>query len=220
MKRYLFARPWCEGRDVLDVSCGAGYGTAALAEAARTVVGGDIDEDTVAYARHRYARPNVRFDVVDAQALPYDTSSFDTFCSFETIEHLDDPGALVREAARVVRDGGAFIVSTPRADETTRSPANPFHRVEFSRADFEALLAGAFAQVELYGQRRRQTLRHRVLRRLDVLGLRRRFASLRRLDALTGTPATEHAGLDDIAIDDRDLARATELVAVCTRPRR
>ena len=218
LKRYVFARPWCEGREVLDVSCGAGYGTGSLAEVADQVVGGDIDEQTVHYARKRYAAPNVRFDVVDAQALPYEVGSFDTFCSFETIEHLDDPSALVREAARVVR--GVFIVSTPQVDETTHSPANPFHRIEFSRRDFEALLRERFDEVTLYGQRRRETRRHRVLRQLDVLGLRRRSASLRKLSALTGTPATENAALDDIVIDSRDLAHATELVAVCTNPRR
>ena len=220
LKRYVFARPWCERRDVLDVACGTGYGTASLAEVAREAVGGDIDADAVAYARGRYARANVRFDVVDAQALPYEPASFDTFVSFETIEHLDDPAVLAREAARVLRDGGAFLVSTPQVAETTHSPANPFHRVEFSRRDFEALLGASFGEVRLFGQRRRETRRHRVLRRLDLLGLRRRSAAVRRLDSLTGTPATEHAALDDLVIDEHDLARATELVAVCTQPRR
>jgi SAM-dependent methyltransferase len=220
LTRYLFARPWCKGRDVLDVSCGAGYGTASLAEVARSVVGGDIDEQTVAYARERYGASNIRFDVVDAQALPYEESSFDAFCSFETIEHLDDPAALVAGAARVLRDGGAFVVSTPQVAETTHAPANPFHRIEFSRGDFESLLRTGFDRVELYGQRRLETARHRALRRLDVLGLRKRSASLRRLSVLTGTHATEHAELDDVLIDDHELDRATELVAVCTGPRR
>ena len=59
LARYAFAAPWCTGREVLDVACGAGYGAAALAESARLVVGGDRDADTIAYASRRYARPNV-----------------------------------------------------------------------------------------------------------------------------------------------------------------
>jgi SAM-dependent methyltransferase len=218
-KRYAFAEPWCSGRDVLDVACGAGYGTAALAACARSVVGGDIDEGAVSYAARRYARPNARFDVVDAQALPYDEASFDTVCSFETIEHLDRPEALAREAARVLRPDGIWLVSTPQAAETTHTPANPFHRIEFARDDFVELLRRSFCHVELYGQRRLETRTHRLLRRLDVLGLRRRSTLLRRASALTGTPATEATTLDDVVIDRDHLERATELYAVCAHPR-
>ena len=219
LKRYAFAEPWCAGRDVLDVACGAGYGTAALAESARSVVGGDLDEGAIAYAARRYGRPNVRFEVVDAQALPYGAASFDTVCSFETIEHLDRPEALVREAARVLRPDGTWLVSTPQADETTHTPANPFHRVEFARDDFVRLLEVGFAHVELYGQRRLETTSHRLLRRLDVLGLRRRSRLLRRASAVTGTPAIEFATADDVVIERTGLDRASELYAVCTRPR-
>jgi SAM-dependent methyltransferase len=220
LKRYVFARPWCAGREVLDVACGVGYGTAVLAETAARVVGGDIDPQAIAYARRRYARANVDFRVLDATTLPFPAESFDTVCSFETIEHLAQPEALVAEAARVLRGDGLFVVSTPRAERTTREPRNPHHRVELARDDFEALLRASFDEVALYGQRRRETRLHELLRRADVLGLRRRSALVRRASALTGTPATEHATLDDVVISPDAIADAAELVAVCSRPRR
>jgi len=219
-KRYEFATSWCDGREVLDVACGVGYGTAILARTASRVVGGDLDEGSIAYARGRYGAPNVEFRVLDAEALPFDDASFDAVVSFETIEHLDRPERLVGEAARVLRPDGTWLVSTPRVESTTHAPANPHHRVEYSAADFEQLLRARFDGVALLGQRRRLTRRHELLRRADVLGLRRRSALLRRASALTGTPATEHATLDDVVIAAGDLERATELVAVCTRPRR
>ncbi|HZT15343.1 MAG TPA: class I SAM-dependent methyltransferase [Gaiellaceae bacterium] len=220
LKRYLFARPWCEGREVLDVACGAGYGTAALADVAARVTGGDVDGETIDYARTRYARDNVEFRVLDATSLPFADESFDTICSFETIEHLDRPDAFVREAARVLRQDGVALVSTPHVERTTRQPANPFHRVELAAVDFEALLRTGFSTVTLYGQRRLRTRRHELLRRLDVIGLRRRSALLRRATVLTGTHATEHATLDEVAITPGVSRDATELVAVCTGPRR
>jgi SAM-dependent methyltransferase len=219
LKRYEFALPWCDGREVLDLGCGVGYGTARIADVARRVVGGDVDPEAIAYARARYGRTNVEFVELNATALEFAYASFDTVCSFETIEHVDDPAALVREAARVLRPSGRFCVSTPRSEETTRSPDNPHHRVEFAPEDFERLLHDHFGEVDLYGERRLQSQLHRVLQRLDVLGLRRRSALLRRASALTGTPATEHLTLDDVVISRDGIERAEALYAVCAEPR-
>lgn len=216
--RYEFALPLCAGATVLDAGCGAGYGTALLAEVAEHVTGIDADDEAVTYARGRYDAENIRFEVMDVQRLGFRDASFDTVCCFETIEHLDDPEAHIAEVARVLRPQGVYIVSTPRAPVTTHDPSNPHHRVEYSPADFEALLRSRFGAVELYGQIRRQSRRHRLARRLDVLGLRRRSPTVRRLSGpLLGTPATTELGAADIAIEPGVPRRATELVAVCRR---
>jgi SAM-dependent methyltransferase len=217
LKRYEFALPWCRGAEVLDAGCGVGYGSAFLGEAAARVVGVDRDEPAIAYARARYGGPNVEFRVGDVAALEFPDASFDAACAFETIEHVDDAGAFVGEVARVLRPDGVFVVSTPRADETTASPANPFHRVELSRADFESLLRRSFGEVELYGQRRLQTARHRLLQRTDVLGLRKRLTFLRPASRLLGTPPMAEVTAEGIVIERDGLDRATELVAVCRK---
>ena len=219
-KRYRFALPYCAGKHVLDAACGVGYGTAILAEEAAVVVGIDLSEGAIAYARSRYARPNVEFLVDDLQSLSLDDRSFDVVCSFETLEHLPDRDAFLGHVARLLRDEGVLVLSTPRVDETTESPANPHHFVEYSRRDFEALLGRYFDQVELFGQRRAQTRRHRALQRLDVFGLRKRLDFLRPASRLLGTAPMAEVSLNDVLIDRDDIDHATELVAVCRRPRR
>jgi SAM-dependent methyltransferase len=220
LKRYDFAASWCRDRDVLDAGCGVGYGTARLGETARSVLGVDVSEEAIAYAREHYASGNVSFAVMDMLSLACEEASFDVACAFETIEHVEDARRAVGELARVLRDDGVFVVSTPQVARTTTSPSNPYHRIEFSRADFEALLRSRFESVELYGQRRLQTRRHRLARRLDVLGLRRRFRFLRRAAVVLGTTPTAELTANDIVIEREGIERAGELVGVCTGPRR
>ncbi len=220
LKRYEFALPYCIGKKVLDAACGVGYGSAALARSAARVVGADVDAEAIEYARERYGGPNVEFVVADLLAPPFDDASFDVVVSFETIEHLRASDLFVRHVARLLRDDGVFVVSTPRAERTTTAPDNPFHEVEFSRPDFEQLLAAHFGKVDLYGQRRRQTTRHRLAQRLDVFGLRKRFDFLRAGGKLLGTPTMAELSLDDVLIERDGVDDATELVAVCRGPRR
>jgi SAM-dependent methyltransferase len=220
VKRYEFALPWCEGKDVLDAACGTGYGSALLAERASRVVGVDVSEEALDYARRRYARENVEFRRQDVSALELPDSSFDVVCSFETIEHLSDQEAYLGGVVRVLRPSGVFVVSTPQADRTTHGPENPHHHVELSRADFEALLRRSFGSVDLYGQRRLQTARHRAVQRLDVLGLRKRLTFLRPAARALGTRPMAELTTDDIVIEREGIERATELVAVCREPRR
>jgi 2-polyprenyl-3-methyl-5-hydroxy-6-metoxy-1,4-benzoquinol methylase len=216
LKRYEFARPLCAERDVLDAACGVGYGTAYLAGEASRVVGVDVDADAIAYARRRYARPNVEFVQQDLAELDLPDDSFDVVVSFETIEHLARPDAFLEHAARVLRAGGVFVVSTPHVEKTTTSPANPFHTLELSRDDFQAMLSRHFGAVELYGQHRIQTRRHRLMQRADVLGLRKRLPFVRRASrVVAGTPAMDEVTADKIEISRDALDSASELVAVC-----
>ena len=214
-KRYEFAQPYCRGRDVLDAGCGVGYGAALLAADARTVIGVDIDASAIEYARRRYGAPNVTFRVGDVTALDLEDDSVDVVCAFEAIEHVRGPERFLSETRRVLRDGGLLLVSTPRVERTSVRPANPHHEREYSAPDFEALLRTQFSSVELLGQRRLQTARHRAMQRLDVLALRKRLPFLRRLGrAVTGTPAMAEVTSAQIEITP-ELEGASEVIAVC-----
>src|SRR5262245_31216724 len=87
--RYHFAASLVAGREVLDVACGEGYGSALLARSAAQVTGADIAPAAISHARGRYAgQPNLAFCEADCAALPFADGSFDVVVSFETIEHI------------------------------------------------------------------------------------------------------------------------------------
>ena len=153
--RYLFARSLASGLDVLDVASGEGYGSALLAQVARSVVGVEHSQPTVLGARANFPRANLCFIQGDARALPFADASFGAVVSFETIEHFDRQDAFVREVRRVLRPDGRFIVSTPDRDVYSHPGAvvNPYHIYELSQDQFVALLHASFAHVALLRQR-------------------------------------------------------------------
>jgi ubiquinone/menaquinone biosynthesis C-methylase UbiE len=76
--RYHFAARWCQGKRVLDVACGEGYGTALLARRAAHVTGADISAEAIAHARSRYGSlANAEFLEASCTALPLDDASVD-----------------------------------------------------------------------------------------------------------------------------------------------
>ncbi len=218
LKRYEFARAYVADKRVADVACGVGYGSHYLSDLCCQIIGVDIDGDALTYAAQRYSGPNnLAFIRADAEILGLRTAQFDVVCSFETIEHVEDVHRYLSEIKRVLSPGGYFIVSTPCVVHTTTRPRNPFHRQEWSPKDFEILLDQYFDQVQLFGQKRRQTLISTWLKRFDFLNLRILLLPLgltQRIARASGVRATPDSHLVDVLIQPGDLRRASEIIAV------
>jgi SAM-dependent methyltransferase len=154
LARYTFAARLARGKRVLDAGCGAGYGSAELAQTAASVTAVDIAADAIEFARAEYALPNLAFEQASCTALPYPDGSFDLIVAFEVIEHLDDWRAFLAEARRVLAGNGQFVVSTPNKLYYTESRgpegANPFHVHEFTFAEFRDELRAVFPYVTLF----------------------------------------------------------------------
>ena len=157
MHRYVLARKLAVGRRVLDIACGEGYGSFALADVAATVIGVDISEDAVRHARSVYDGQalNIEFKVGSAADIPLPDASVDLVVSFETIEHHDQHEAMISEIRRVLKPGGTLVISSPNKHEYSdvTGYSNPWHVKELYLDQFEALLRVHFPNVDIYGQR-------------------------------------------------------------------
>jgi O-antigen biosynthesis protein len=154
--RYLFASRLVDGRDVLDLASGEGFGAALLAESARSVMGIDIDERSVEHARLNYALDNLQFRIGDARELSqFEPGSFGAVVAFELIEHMAEHDRLLGEIDRVLDSDGLLIISSPdRAAYTDeRDFQNPYHVRELTFEELLALLKGHFANVSAWSQR-------------------------------------------------------------------
>jgi SAM-dependent methyltransferase len=99
---------------VLDVGCGTGSLTLALAEIAaiRRIDGIDFSPAYVEHAKARSSDPRVELQVGDACAMPFNDATFDHALSSLVIQFIPDGTRAVREMRRVTRTGGTVAATT------------------------------------------------------------------------------------------------------------
>ncbi len=178
--RYVWALPYAFGRNVLDLGCGSGYGTALLAGVARSVVGVDYDSEAVGLCAETYGGlRNVRFAVMEASHLGFGTGRFALLTCFEVLEHLSsgDANTAMAEMARVLEGAGLLLASTPnRLVEVPHYRATGLHYDRhinyYSPRELRRDLLSHFAEVQLLGQVPRESVLWRCLRYMDILNLR------------------------------------------------
>ena len=175
-RRHLAVYEWiarrCGGLDVVDLACGEGYGTDVLARHAANVTGVDANPEAHEHARLKYTRPGVRFvrDLVESFDEPVDAVVF-----LQTIEHVENPGALLDGFRRILRPGGTAYVSTPNvltlAPKGAERSGNPWHVHEYKAEEYRELCEASFDSVELIGLFHARKLRDPRARAQARLGL-------------------------------------------------
>jgi SAM-dependent methyltransferase len=221
-RRHLVVYRWIAervtGLDVVDMACGEGYGADVLAGAARSVVGVDANPEAHAHAAARYPRENLGFarDLVERFAPD---GGCDAVTFLQTIEHLDDPGAVLDHFRSILRPGGVAYISTPNvltlAPKGAERSGNPWHVHEYRAEEFTGLLHAHFSVVELHG-----LFHARKLRWHDWM-LRAGWDAVHPRVGLTGafySRFTPGIAERDFALRPgvpAQLQRALDLVAVC-----
>jgi hypothetical protein len=127
------------GERVIDMACGEGYGSDVLAASAASVVGVDANPEAHEHARLRYRRPNLRFerDLVESFAEPADAVVF-----LQTIEHLQDPDAVLEHfRSLVVSSGTSAAQEGGQSGEVDRSKKLSENSPDCQQGALEALSA-------------------------------------------------------------------------------
>jgi len=160
MGRYEFASRYVKEKNLLDISCGTGYGSKYLYDAGATkVIGVDISSEIIDFARTQHQINGLEFKVGDIQKLDFPGNHFDVITCFETIEHVQSQKKAFMELKRVLKPKGLLIISSPNRKLTSPRksindrPDNPFHTKEFSTIEFISVVENYFGILKVYGQR-------------------------------------------------------------------
>lgn len=146
--RYHYASPMVAGKRVLDIACGAGYGSALLAKTAQRVTGCDISPEAITYCQTHYQHENLTFEIMDVRNINYPDMSFDMICSFETLEHVAEGELFLKEITRLLTNDGTLIISTPLGGPV----GNPYHLAYYQRGTFSGYLRNFFDEVQIFFQ--------------------------------------------------------------------
>lgn len=112
---YIAARAALDGARVLDVGCGGGILSEALAKRGANVVGIDLAGDSIDAARAHANEAGLAIDyrLTSAETLAAtEPGAYDVVTCLELLEHVPDPGSIVAACARAVRPGGWVFFST------------------------------------------------------------------------------------------------------------
>jgi cyclopropane fatty-acyl-phospholipid synthase-like methyltransferase len=216
-RRHLVVYEWIAaragGKRVVDMACGEGYGSSVLAGSAASVVGVDANPEAHEHARLRYVRPNLRYerDLVESFAEPCDALVF-----LQTIEHVQDAGAILDHFRSMLSADGVAYVSTPNlltlAPPGAEKSDNPWHVREYRAEEFRQLCEAHFPRVEMLGLFHARKLRaHEIAIKL---GWDRVHKALR-LTAPFYDRFTPAITASDFKLQPGNLDRALDFLAVC-----
>lgn len=138
---------------LLEVGCGKGAAAARIAKRATRMVAVEPDAKSFAAAQANLGT-EVELHNCSSEQIPQ-SEKFDTICSFDVLEHIEDDKATLLEWRRKLKDGGLLVISVPAwADRLAAADVLVGHFRRYDPSDIQALLAEAgFTDitVELYG---------------------------------------------------------------------
>lgn len=143
-------------RSVVEIGCGAGYGTFLISEKAQNIFGLDISSDVIEYCKKTYSADNLTFQQISGDRFPFSSEFFDVCISFQVIEHIKpkEVKSWLSEIKRIMKRDALFILSTPNKKLRLlplQKPWNPYHAKEYDYLELRNLLKDIFGVTQIYG---------------------------------------------------------------------
>jgi len=137
------------GKHVVDIGAGDGAFSSLLARSGARVTVVDNQQAGLDVAQKMFGLRKLTADFIlgDAGKVPLPDASADAVTCIELIEHLDHPEELMKEAKRILKPGGVFIVTTPH--RLGEIPMSHFHVHEFYPTELKALAEPFFTDVQV-----------------------------------------------------------------------
>jgi SAM-dependent methyltransferase len=156
LARYQLAAPYCQGKHILDIACGEGYGAYALKQAgAASVDGVDNSPEAISSAQTLFTDPGIHFFQHDAERVDelFSGKTFDVIVSLETIEHLQNPTRFLRSISKLAHDQTVIIITCPNDHwyYATDDLSNPYHVKKYSFEAFRKLTTVVLGSTAVWG---------------------------------------------------------------------
>ena len=97
---------------ILDIGCGGGFLSNALAETGFQVTGIDASPESLRVAQAHDSTKTVQYLEADAYKIPFPDQSFDVITAMDFLEHVEHPELVVKEVSRLLKPNGLFIFHT------------------------------------------------------------------------------------------------------------
>ncbi|MDP3561276.1 MAG: bifunctional 2-polyprenyl-6-hydroxyphenol methylase/3-demethylubiquinol 3-O-methyltransferase UbiG [Legionellaceae bacterium] len=97
---------------ILDIGCGGGILSEALARCGGIVTGLDVEPDSIATAQAHALEQQLPIQYVCNPIESFDSELFSIITCLEMLEHVQDPGLIIKHAARLLAPGGYLFLST------------------------------------------------------------------------------------------------------------
>jgi SAM-dependent methyltransferase len=114
VERFKKLVPDWHGGVCLDFGCGGGGLTYRIADVCDRVIGIDLEDEKITFARDQASRlnkSNVEFVCYSGGDLPFEDNTFDSIVCIDVVEHLPTPERFFAEFQRVLKPGGRLLLS-------------------------------------------------------------------------------------------------------------
>ncbi|MBF8250052.1 MAG: Methyltranfer dom protein [Candidatus Levybacteria bacterium] len=148
-KSYSYCLKFIEGKSVLEVGSGSGYGCYRLSKVAKNILGVDNSEIAIKKSREKYKANNLEYICSKIENYTNE-DKFDVILALQVLEHVKQPRIFLKKITSLMKKNGLLLITTPNKD-TQSYNENPYHYKEYSFAELSQILLRHFEYVQLYG---------------------------------------------------------------------